>query len=79
MLDRARQGSLRDALLGMGGTWLARGCALYGIGILLTTMYFFVNVVILGAVVWAVVWHARGRRPWPGVSDSGAPADQAGS
>lgn len=34
-------------------------------GFLLPTTFFFVNLMLLGIVVWAVRPLSRGRRPWP--------------
>jgi hypothetical protein len=56
-----------EGLLELGGVWLARAYALYGMVFLAPTTIFFANLVLLGAVVWAVASHARGYGPWPKV------------
>jgi hypothetical protein len=53
-----------DALLEFAGGWIARAHAAYGLFLLVTT-FLFANVAVLGAAVWALVAHARGRTPWP--------------
>jgi hypothetical protein len=54
-----------DGLLELGGVWLARAYAFYGLAFLLVPAFFFVHLALLGAVVWAAVSHSRGRQPWP--------------
>jgi hypothetical protein len=53
-----------DALLELGGGWLARAYAFYGIGLLISA-FLFADLALLGAALWATVSHARGRQPWP--------------
>jgi len=53
-----------DALLELGGVWLARAYAFYGMA-LIVLAFFCAHVLLLAAVVWAVVSHSRGRQPWP--------------
>jgi hypothetical protein len=50
-----------------GGAWLAWAYTVYGIAFLAIPAVFFVDFLLLAAVVWAVAGHARGRRPWPRV------------
>jgi hypothetical protein len=52
-----------DGLLAFAGGWIARAHAAYGLFLLVTT-FLFVNVAVLGAAVWALVMHARGRATW---------------
>jgi hypothetical protein len=54
-----------DTLFELGGHWLARAYAFYGIVILALPFTTFANIPILAAAVWAARAHARGRRPWP--------------
>jgi hypothetical protein len=49
----------------LGGAWLARAYAIYGLFFLLIPAFLFADLVLLGAVVWAVAGHSRGRQPWP--------------
>lgn len=53
-----------DGLLELGGVWLARVYAFYGIA-LLVPAFLFAHLVLLVAVIWAVAQHSRGRQPWP--------------
>ena len=53
-----------DGLFELAGVWLARAYAFYGIVFLLFPAFFFANVLLLAAVVWAVVSHSRERQPW---------------
>jgi hypothetical protein len=54
-----------DGLLELGGVWLARAYAIYGLFFLLIPAFIFAYLVLLAAVVWAAASHARGRQPWP--------------
>ena len=54
-----------DGLLELGGVWLARAHALYGMVFLLIPAATFADVLVLAAAVWATVSHSRGRQPWP--------------
>jgi hypothetical protein len=49
----------------LGGVWLARVHAIYGLFFLAIPTFFFVDLLLLGAVIWGVAAHARGRLPWP--------------
>jgi hypothetical protein len=49
----------------LGGAWLARAYAIYGFFFLLIPAFFFADLLLLAAVVWAVAGHSRGRQPWP--------------
>ncbi len=48
-----------------GGVWLARAYAIYGLVFLLIPAIFFADLLLLAAVVWGTVSHARGQQPWP--------------
>lgn len=54
-----------DGLLELGGDWLAKAYAFYGLAFLLVPAFIFADVVLLAAVVWAAALHSRGRQPWP--------------
>ena len=54
-----------DGLLELGGVWLARAYAIYGLVFLLIPAFLFADLLLLAAVVWAVAGHSRGRQPWP--------------
>jgi hypothetical protein len=54
-----------DGLLEIGGVWLARAWAFYGLVFLLIPAFFFADLLLLAAVVWGTVSHSRGRQPWP--------------
>jgi len=54
-----------DGLLELGGVWLARAYAFYGMAFLLVPAFFFADLALLAAVVWAAASHSRGRQPWP--------------
>ncbi len=56
-----------DGLLELGGIWLARVYAVYGVALLLIPGVLFAYVPVLAAAVWTVIWHARGQQPWPRV------------
>ena len=56
-----------EGLLDLGGVWLARAYALYGMAFLAPATCFFLNFGLLGVAVWAVVSHYRGHEPWPRV------------
>jgi hypothetical protein len=49
----------------LGGAWLARAYAIYGFFFLLIPAFLFADLVLLGAVMWAVAGHASGRQTWP--------------
>jgi hypothetical protein len=49
----------------LGGAWLARAYAIYGLFCLLIPAFLFADLLLLAAVVWAVAGHSRGRQPWP--------------
>lgn len=53
-----------DRLLEIGGVWLARVHAVYGVAFLLIPALSFAHLALLAAVVWVVVSHSRGRQPW---------------
>ncbi len=53
-----------DGLFELGGVWLARAYAIYGLFFLLIPALFFADLLLLAAVVWGVVSHSRGRPPW---------------
>ncbi len=57
-----------DTLLELAGAWLARAYAVYGLALLIPAI-FFLDLALLGAVLWMAGSHARGRRPWPGVPE----------
>ena len=56
-----------DGPLELGGIWLARVYAVYGVALLLIPGFLFAYVPVLAAAVWTVIWHARGQQPWPRV------------
>jgi hypothetical protein len=51
----------------IGGAWLASGFVAYGIAFLVIPSALFLNVLLLGVLVWGVVAKARGREAWPKV------------
>ncbi|MFN0107163.1 MAG: hypothetical protein ACKV2U_34335 [Bryobacteraceae bacterium] len=51
-----------DPLIELAGVWLARAYAVYGAFFLIIPALLFVDLLLLGAVVWAEVSHARERR-----------------
>lgn len=54
-----------DGVIELVGVWLARAYAFYGMAFLLVPAFFFADLALLAAVVWAAASHARGRQPWP--------------
>jgi hypothetical protein len=54
-----------EGLLELGGVWLARIHAFYGLVFLAIPAMVFADTLLLAAVVWAAAAHARGRVPWP--------------
>ena len=59
-----------DGLLELGGIWLARAYAFYGVVFLLIPAFIFADILLLAAVVWVAVAHSRGQQPWPFVPAS---------
>ena len=53
-----------EALLDLGGGWLARAYAVYGVLFLLLPTVVFAYLPLLAALAWTVVSHSRGRQPW---------------
>src|SRR5262245_16884257 len=47
-----------------GGAWLARAHFFYGLFFLLIPAFFFADLALLAAMVWAVARRALGREPW---------------
>jgi hypothetical protein len=52
-----------DGLLELGGVWLARAYALYGVFLLLPA-FFFIDLLLLAAVVRVAAGRSRKRQPW---------------
>ena len=53
-----------EALLDLGGGWLARAFAVYGVLFLLLPTLVFAYLPLLAALAWAVASHSRERQPW---------------
>lgn len=51
----------------IGGVWLAWAYTIYGLAFLALPAVLFGDLLLLAAVVWGAVGHARGRQPWPKV------------
>ncbi len=54
-----------ETVLEIGGLWLARALAVYGIVVLVMPALTFANVFLLALLAWGAAVRARGRTPWP--------------